>query len=79
MNPEKAEELSCILEDAISSLKSALEQLEGSGTRAEDETLILSEIIAKMEEEKGEYDCIIAEQDAKDLAALNREYERSLL
>lgn len=79
MNPEKAEELSCILEDAISSLKSALEQLEGSGTRAEDETLILSEIIAEMEEEKGEYDCIVAEQDAKNLEALKREYERSLL
>ena len=32
-----------------------------------------------MEEEKGEYDCIVAEQDAKNLEALKREYERSLL
>lgn len=79
MNPERAEELAAILDDAIFSMKSALETLQASGTRAEDETPTIAEIIAAMEEEKGEYDCIVSEQYDRDLRDLNREYERSVL
>ena len=40
---------------------------------------MIEEIISAAEEEKAEYDAILDKADAQELAAMNREYERSVL
>lgn len=55
------------------------EELEGSGSRTVEHICLIEEIIGVAEEEKAEYDVILDKADAQELAAMNREYERSVL
>lgn len=67
---DRAESVTSALEEVLYHLHSAKEELEGSGSRTVEHISMIEEIISAAEEEKA---------DAQELAAMNREYERSVL
>lgn len=76
---DRAESVASVLEETLYHLRSAKEELEGSGSRTVEHICLIEEIIGAAEEEKAEYDAILDKADAQELAAMNREYERSVL
>lgn len=76
---DRAENVTSALEEVLYHLHSAKEELEGSGSRTVEHISMIEEIISAAEEEKAEYDAILDKADAQELAAMNREYERSVL
>lgn len=76
---DRAESVTSALEEVLYHLHSAKEELEGSGSRTVEHISMIEEIISAAEEEKAEYDAILDKADAQELAAMNREYERSVL
>lgn len=76
---DRAENVTSVLEEALYYLRGAKEELEGSDSRTVEYICLIEEIISAAEEEKAEYDAILREYDEQELAAMNQEYERSVL
>lgn len=80
MQINRAENLSSRLEEALYHMNSAVKELEGSADSiCSDLVSSLKELIFSAGSEKQNCDDILAEADKMELAAMNREYERSVL
>lgn len=77
---DRAEDIASRLEEALYHMHSAVEGLEGAtDSLCADLISTLQELIFSAESEKQNCDEVLAEADQQELAAMNREYERSVL
>lgn len=77
---DHAEDVSARLEEALHLMHGAVEELEGAADSVcSDLVSTLRELIFFAESEKQNCDEVLAEADQQELAAMNREYERSVL
>lgn len=77
---DRAEDVASRLEEALYHMRSAAEELEGAADGiCSDLVSTLRDLISSAETDKQSYDEVLAEADRQELAAMNREYERSVL
>ena len=77
---DRAEDIASRLEEALYHMHSAVEELEGAAdSLCSDLVSTLRELIFSAESEKQSCDEVLAEADRQELAAMNSEYERSVL
>ena len=77
---DRAEDMSSRLEGALYYMQGAIEELEGADDDfCSDLVSGLEELISTAKSEKQNYDEVLDEADRRELAAMNREYERSVL
>lgn len=77
---DRAEDIASRLEEVLYHMHSAVEELEGANdTLCSELVSALTELIFSAESEKQNCDEVLAEADRQELAAMNREYERSVL
>ena len=80
MQADRAEDMASRLEGALYYMQGAIEELEGEDDDfCSDLVSGLEELITTAKSEKRNYDEVLAEADRRELAAMNREYERSVL
>lgn len=80
MQADRAEDMASRLEGALYYMQGAIEELEGADDDfCSDLVSGLEELISIAKSEKRNYDEVLAEADRRELAAMNREYERSVL
>lgn len=76
---DRAEDIASRLEEALYHM-SVVEELDGAAdSLCSDLVSTLRELIFSAESEKQSCDEVLAEADRQELAAMNREYERSVL
>jgi len=77
---EHAEDMVSAFEEVLYHVRSAVEEVIGKNdSTCKDVVSMLNDVIDTIETERETYDDIIAEAEKRELAAMNRDYERSVL
>lgn len=75
----EANEIYSALDDFIRHLEMAIEDIKGTKTETECYTIDIRNIIADAKEEREEYGKIADAEQKREIAFLNRQYERDLI